>query len=730
MTKGKVEEMPVSENFERRLDVIKSDGDVRSAYCENLVDLLFGFLIHDRGGLSVDELVSLLLMAQEWDPGEKLALRPRVKRILSLSDPIVTAADGLFALSSEERRLEVEAYYEDNPSAWGVAGIAPGFFDEALADFYLEMPLKMALVSDTGEYEIARNARKVMQLVRHLIRAGRQDALVETLTDVAFVNEKMNANLAAQLRDEYKTAKSLVDKESAGGLRAFAEFFRAHMASMTKYGAIEGIYLQQAYNADGPESVVLSAREAVEKGADGVLLLRRRPAPGLDSEPARTDDADEVLAEGLPPLDEGPRRAGHRGKVRGVCVTPDDAFAVTGGDDGELRVWNLVEAVCESRVPHKGWVNDISVGGDIGKVYTVGTTKELALWDLNGGSKTAGITGHKSWVISSVSLTDNAARAVTAARDESVYLWDLESRELLAELKGHKADICAVAISGDGRRAVSGGYDRKVLLWDVSEGRKLMELDNHGSTVTTVSISRDGRFAITGGEPARQDRGGVAKLFHLETGELMATLRGHTGAIVSAGFTGDDGFIFTASDDGSMRLWRKDGGRCVAAYFAEAPISCCAVGQERMVLGTDNGGVEVVDISVSSAAYLYDAGHIFEERPRVASWHPFSELLAVADALGDVHIFEWHPELTFLERCERLSSGPGPEVLSMGWSVDGSLLGLQRAGGETQVLKVVKSASDSRTPELMPPSEYSYDGQYRCRLFGHEVRVTSSEAGS
>ena len=47
---------------------------------------------------------------------------------------------------------------------------------------------------------------------------------------------------------------------------------------------------------------------------------------------------------------------------------------------------------------------------------------------------------------------------------------------------------------------------------------------------------------------------GGARLFDAATGELLAVLRGHDGAVNSVLFT-DDGRVLTGGDDGAIQVW-------------------------------------------------------------------------------------------------------------------------------------------------------------------------------
>jgi WD40 repeat protein len=76
----------------------------------------------------------------------------------------------------------------------------------------------------------------------------------------------------------------------------------------------------------------------------------------------------------------------------------------------------------------------------------------------------------------------------------------------------------------------------------------------HEGAVTAVALSADGKLAISGSED------GVAKVWSLAAGALLAELRGHEGAIRDIALTPDGAIAITASDDGTLRVWELPGG--------------------------------------------------------------------------------------------------------------------------------------------------------------------------
>jgi WD40 repeat protein len=82
--------------------------------------------------------------------------------------------------------------------------------------------------------------------------------------------------------------------------------------------------------------------------------------------------------------------------------------------------------------------------------------------------------------------------------------------------------ILSAAFSSDGKLLAT-GIDNEIWLWHVADSRQLLSFKGHISWVHTVAFSPDGQILASGSNDQ------TVRLWDVNTGQCLKTLRGHTG---------------------------------------------------------------------------------------------------------------------------------------------------------------------------------------------------------
>src|SRR5207248_8896537 len=127
-----------------------------------------------------------------------------------------------------------------------------------------------------------------------------------------------------------------------------------------------------------------------------------------------------------------------------------------------------------------------------------------------------------------------------------------EKQEAYRTLSARVPGQCLnVAFSPDGRRLVTGGKENTVKIWDVQTGKELHTLRGHNGDVYTVAFSpdREGRWVASAGVDSS------VKVWDSRTGKMLRNFRGHTGLVTSVAFIPDGTRLVSGSRDHTVKLW-------------------------------------------------------------------------------------------------------------------------------------------------------------------------------
>ncbi|MBT1076858.1 DUF4062 domain-containing protein [Geobacter grbiciae] len=383
--------------------------------------------------------------------------------------------------------------------------------------------------------------------------------------------------------------------------------------TLKRWDLAEGTELWTYYgHTDGVSSVTVSpdGREIVSGSWD--FTLRR-----WDLEQPR---AREVLR-------------GHTFKVSAAAITPDGATAVSAAQDTTLKVWNLAGATASPPLTGHGATVTAAVFTPSGNRFvTASWDRKIKVWGAATGAEIFSLTGHETWV-RDVAITPDGRRAVTASHDRTVRVWDLEERRELWVFRGHDAEVWSVIVTPDGRRAFSAGQDSTLREWDLEtfhplgvtglpSPARVTDVSPDGTLLALVAhfptfIIRDLRAGSLRPYPpqhrdqvndcvflpdglrvltASSDR--TLKLWHLTTGQVMYTLRGHNREIWSVSVTPDGRRAVSASDDRSLILWDMEALKPLATFTGDGALVPAAITPDgkTVVTGDEAGAVHLLRV--------------------------------------------------------------------------------------------------------------------------------------
>jgi M6 family metalloprotease-like protein len=304
-----------------------------------------------------------------------------------------------------------------------------------------------------------------------------------------------------------------------------------------------------------------------------------------------------------------------------VAVSPDGRFALSGGSDGTVRLWELATGKeLKQLKEHTGQAYTVAFRPDGRLALSGGDDNQLILWDLSTGKKIRNFTGHTGCVCGAA-FSPDGKRVASGSWDRTIRIWDMATGKELKNLEGHTGDVMAVAFSPDGKMLVSAAADKTVRLWDLDSGKERKVLTGHTATVRAVCFSADGKHALSGA----WTEDGSARLWDVSSGKELHRCARVPEGVHGVALSPDGRLALVAGGDG-VRLWDLEHGKVLHTFDGLQSASDAAfLPDGQHVLLADGAGknlrlCRLTNADPSARAFGYENRKVVGKRPLLFLW--------------------------------------------------------------------------------------------------------------
>jgi len=409
-------------------------------------------------------------------------------------------------------------------------------------------------------------------------------------------------------------------------------------------------------------------------------------------------------------------QTGHSRNVAAVAFSPDDRLALSGSDDGTLKLWE-VSTGREIRTfkGHFGNVTCVTFSPDGRSVVSGHNDGTLAFWKTSTGMKIRSFKGHHGWV-RSVAFSPEGTSLLSGGEDRTVRVWNfatgIETRMFKWRGRSPWWFKNTIAFSPDGRFALCGGGG-EIELWNVASGRKVRTITRSGAHIywggsaNFFAFSHDSRFVVVGGLGL--------DIFEVASGKHIRALQGHSNQelqirIQSLSISPDERFVLAGSDDGTLILWEISTGRKIRE-FEKRPKRIHSVVISPLgrfaLSGNEDGTMSLWDISTGRVIRTFRGSSV---KILSVAYSPDGRFALCGSSDSTLRLWD----LSSGENI-RIFRGHGDAVVAVAFSPDGRF---SLSGGNDNVLKLwdVTTGREIRTYRghtgALTSVAFSPDGRY------------------
>lgn len=140
---------------------------------------------------------------------------------------------------------------------------------------------------------------------------------------------------------------------------------------------------------------------------------------------------------------------------------------------------------------------------------------------------------------------------------------------------------------------VTGGYDNNIRYWDATTEACTRTVKFSDSQVNCLQISQDKVLLAAGGNP-------LIHLYDINSADdrPLVTFEGYTSNVMTVGFQKDRRWLYSCSEDGSLRIWDPRTNHVTRKYDCGSAVNTVALhpSETELISGDQSGIVRIWDL--------------------------------------------------------------------------------------------------------------------------------------
>ncbi|XP_070161171.1 periodic tryptophan protein 2 homolog [Polyergus mexicanus] len=180
------------------------------------------------------------------------------------------------------------------------------------------------------------------------------------------------------------------------------------------------------------------------------------------------------------------KQQGHRTNMNCLAYSPDGQYIVTGGDDGKVKLWNILSNFCTLTFhEHTSSISGVLFSHNRKFIASASLDGTIRAYDLARYRNFRTLTSPRPVQFSCLAIDASDEFLAAGGQDFfDVYLWSMKLGTLLEILSGHEGPVASLAFNPNpaSTELVSASWDKTLKIWNAVE---------NGSAHETIRLIAD-----------------------------------------------------------------------------------------------------------------------------------------------------------------------------------------------------------------------------------------------
>jgi WD40 repeat protein len=252
---------------------------------------------------------------------------------------------------------------------------------------------------------------------------------------------------------------------------------------------------------------------------------------------------------------------GHTNWVWDIQFSHDSKYLISGCGDETVRIWDVASGECLQAISgHRDWVWRVSFILNSQLAVSIGADRQVKIWWWRKAQNllTFNIPYFQVWD----GIFHPGRKLLAVCGVEGIKIWQIWLGKQIQAITDPRAlRLRRVSFSPDGKKVFGINFSCAIHCWDVDTGAHLFDLIGHPTQVSKLNYDNSGQMISICLEQIR--------VWNTRTGACLRSIDFADDCGKGAAY--HHPYVATGSDNGTVKVWNIDTGKCVSTASGCAP---------------------------------------------------------------------------------------------------------------------------------------------------------------